>query len=86
MNNDNRLKRVFAEAFSLSPEEVTDALAYQECAAWDSIAHMTLVVSIDAEFGTMLETDDIIDMSSFGMAKQILTKHGISFCESSSAA
>jgi hypothetical protein len=40
---------------------------------------MTLVAGIDMEFDTMLEMDDIIDMSSFGKAKEILMKYKVEF-------
>ena len=79
VSNEERLKKAFAEALSISADDVTDSLAYNECPAWDSIAHMVLVASIDAEFNTMLEMDDILDMSSFGKAKEILGKFGVSF-------
>ena len=59
MNNEERLKKAFADALELPLEEIHDALAYQECAVWDSIAHMALVASIDQEFDTMMEMDDM---------------------------
>ena len=79
VTNEEKLRWVFAEAFDLPLAEITDALAYRECAKWDSIAHMALVAAIDAAFQTMLETDDIIDLSSFRKAREILGKYGVSF-------
>jgi acyl carrier protein len=79
MNNEDRLKKVFAESFGIPAESIDDSLAYQKCERWDSIAHMTLVAGIDMEFDTMLEMDDIIDMSSFGKAKEILMKYKVEF-------
>jgi acyl carrier protein len=73
-----RLRRVFAKVFEIPEEEVTPDLAYRGIPQWDSVAHMALVAAIDTEFGTLLETDDVLDLSSFAMAVSILKeRHGI---------
>jgi acyl carrier protein len=40
---------------------------------------MSLVALIESEFDIMLDTNDIIDMSSVGKAKSILGKYGVTF-------
>jgi acyl carrier protein len=40
---------------------------------------MSLVASIEDTFDIMMDTDDIIDMSSVGKAKEILVNYGIEF-------
>jgi hypothetical protein len=40
---------------------------------------MALVAALDETFDIMLDTDDVIDMSSYGKAREILTKYGIQF-------
>ena len=71
------LVQIFAEALTLDPELVTDSLSYQGISQWDSVAHMTLIAALEDEYEIMLDTDDIIDMSSFAKARQILTKYGV---------
>ena len=56
--------------------KVTDSLAYGQ-PGWDSVAHMALIAAIERAFDIMLETDDVIGMSSFAVAKTIVAKHGI---------
>jgi len=79
MTNEERLKKVFAVSFELPIEDIVDSLAYKTCPKWDSLAHMALVVGIDTEFGTMMEMDDIIAISSYAKAREILSKYGIDF-------
>ena len=74
-----RLERCFVEALGVAPEAVTDNLAYNSIKQWDSVAHMALVTALESEFNLMLDTDEIIAMSSVGAAKQILGKHGVTF-------
>lgn len=79
MNNEQKLREIFSSALQISIDRVTDELTYNSIPEWDSIAHMTLISEIDNEFDTMLDTDDVLDMSSFEMAKEILAKYEIQF-------
>jgi acyl carrier protein len=73
------LKDIFAKVLHISKEQVTDELKYGSIAEWDSIAHMSLIAELDEQYDIMLDTEDVIDMSSFAQAKHILSKYGVSF-------
>jgi acyl carrier protein len=77
--NQNRLVKCFVESLGLPAAEVVDGLAYNSVKQWDSVGHMALVAALETEFNLMLDTDEIIAMSSVAVAKQILQKHGVSF-------
>ena len=78
MTNVEKLAKVFAETFGIN-EADTKGLQYQGIDQWDSVGHMTLVAAIEDEFDIQLDTDDIIDMSSFEKAQEILAKYDIQF-------
>lgn len=78
-NNHEQVKSVFAESLGISPSLVTDELTYNTIAQWDSVAHMSLIAALEKSFDVMLDTDDVIDMSSVKKAKEILAKHGVTF-------
>lgn len=78
MTNVEKLAKVFADTFGISEAEIK-GLQYQGIEQWDSVGHMTLVAAIEDEFDIQLDTDDIIDMSSFEKAQEILTKYDIQF-------
>lgn len=44
-----------------------------------SVAHMGLIAQLEDNYGVLLDTDDIIDMSSVGKAREILAKYGVAF-------
>lgn len=71
------LKQIFADSLGIEPTAVNDDLSYQGINQWDSVAHMALVAMIEDEYGIMLDTDDIIDMSSYAKALSILAGYGI---------
>ncbi len=77
--NEQKLRRAFATALNMDVAHVHDDLVYGNSPGWDSVAHMALVATLDDTFEIMLDTDDVIDMSSYPIARQILTKYGIQF-------
>jgi acyl carrier protein len=79
MNPTVQLKDAFVKALTIDPGIDFDSLAYGTTEGWDSVAHMGLVAEIEAAFDIMLSTDDLIAMSSFGKAKEIVSRYGITF-------
>jgi acyl carrier protein len=78
MDNTEKLKKAFSEALEISTETITDDLSYGS-ESWDSVAHLSLVAIIETEFDVMFGTNDVLDMSSFKKAKEILQKYDIKF-------
>jgi acyl carrier protein len=72
-----QVEAVFSVALGIDSSLVNDELSYNSIKEWDSVAHMGLVAALEETYGIMLETDDIIDMSSVAKAKQILAKYGV---------
>jgi acyl carrier protein len=79
MDNTLKLYSTFAQAFGISLTKINDDLEYNTIPEWDSVAHMALIAEIESIFDIMLDTDDIIDMRSVGIAKNILSKYNITF-------
>lgn len=76
MTNLEKYTNVFVENLQVSAEECNE-LKYQGVELWDSVGHMTLVAALEDAFDIMLDTDDIIDLSSFEKGKEILAKYDI---------
>lgn len=68
----DRVYSAFKESFDLDDETNTSKLVYQAYPAWTSIGHMILVAALESEFDTMLETDDILEMSNFEKTVSIM--------------
>lgn len=74
MTNYEKYLAAFTESFEVSADEA-EKLEYQAIPAWDSVGHMGLIAAIEDAFGIMMDTDDIIDLSSFEKGKEILAKN-----------
>ena len=79
MNNIEKYKSAFAEAFSVDIEQVNDNLEYESIEEWDSIGHMGLIAELEDAFDISMEMDDIIDFSSFNKGQEILNKYDVKF-------
>jgi acyl carrier protein len=71
------LEQIFAVTLAIDIAQVEDSLAYASIPEWDSLSHMTLVAALEKHYNIMLDTDDVIDMSSVGKARAILRKYGV---------
>lgn len=78
MSNLEKYTNAFVEAFEVTPEEAK-TLKYQDIKAWDSVGHMGLVANLEEAFDIMLETEDIIDLSSYEKGQEILSKYDVTF-------
>jgi acyl carrier protein len=67
-----KLREVFVEALDLDDDVDVEALKYRDIEAWDSVGHMALVAAIEDEFDVQFDTDQVIDMSSFKVAAEMV--------------
>ena len=79
MSNDQKYKSIVIKSLGINDSSFNEEIKYNEIPEWDSIGHMTLMSGLEEEFGITLETDDIVDFSSFKKGKEILGKYKISF-------
>ena len=73
MTSLEKLNNVFCETFQIE-KSMLHGLSYQSIPIWDSVGHMALIASLEQEFDIMMETDDIIDFSTFEKGMEILEK------------
>ena len=62
----DRVRKVIAEALGQALEQVTPAMTPADSPAWDSIGHLTIVTSLELEFGCAFSPEDIMQMNSVG--------------------
>lgn len=77
MKNIEKYNLAFTETFSINADILNDEFSYQAIAEWDSVGHMGLIAALEDTFEIMLETEDIIEFSSYGYGKVILKKYGV---------
>jgi acyl carrier protein len=77
MNKLEQYNKIFIENLDVTGEQLK-SLAYQSVPSWDSVRHMAIMASLEEAFDIMMETDDIIDFSSYEKGIEILkTKYDV---------
>ena len=79
MSNLKKYQKVFVSTFSIDEKTQVNTLKYQDIQEWDSIGHMTLISNLEDQFKISVDTDDIVDFSSFKKGMEILGKYKIKF-------
>ncbi|MDB9742875.1 acyl carrier protein [Pelagibacteraceae bacterium] len=78
MKNKDKYIDIFIESLSIDKKKFNEKLKYNDIPEWDSINHMTLMSGLEEGFNISMDSDDIIDFSSFKKGIQILKKYKIS--------
>ena len=79
MDNQQTLRQCFQSALGLKATDALEGLAYGASPVWDSVAHTALVAELESSFGVELTSQDILQITSFQKARQVLERHGVSF-------
>ena len=77
MKSKSKYIEIFIKSFSIDKKKFNEKIKYNDIPEWDSIGHMTLMSDLEEAFDISIDTDDIIDFSSFKKGIQILKKYKI---------
>jgi len=75
LDTEERVKKAFIDALDLPEGTEVRSLAYRQHPKWTSLGHMTIVAALEDAFDCMLEGDEILAMSSFDKAVDIMRKY-----------
>jgi len=70
-----KVDSVFKDVLGVDPRQDPAAVVYNQTQGWDSVAHMMLVAGLEEAFDCMLEMDDILGMSSYDKALEIMANY-----------
>ena len=77
MSNKQKYQDIFIKSLSINNNKFNENIKYNEIPEWDSIGHMTLMSGLEEGFGITMDTDDIVDFSSFKKGIEILKKYKV---------
>lgn len=76
MSNLEKYNEIFKETLNVS-DDMLAGLKYQDVKEWDSVGHISLIGELEDTFDIEIDTDDIIDFSSYEKGKDILAKYDV---------
>lgn len=76
MTNLEQYNKIFRSMFRKTDEELLE-LRYRAIPLWDSVGHMDLVGELEEAFDIRIDTQDVLDFTSYVKGKEILGRYGI---------
>ena len=76
---EEKYQKAFIDGLDIDSDSDLKNLKFNDIEEWDSIGHMSLMSALEETFDISLETDDIVDFSSYEKGKEILKKYKVSF-------
>ena len=70
--NRTELNAIIANAIRMHPEEITDSLNSDNCAAWDSLAKLAIAASLYDRLGIRVSTEEIFELNSRQSIEQLI--------------
>ncbi len=71
---ENKVYEVVAKTFSITKESINAKTGPSDILSWDSLGHMTLVSSIEKEFGIEFEFEEMFEIVSVQSIINILNR------------
>jgi acyl carrier protein len=72
-----RVKKTLGLVFGIPTERVPDNASMDNTESWDSIKHMSLILSLEQEFGVKFTEESIGEMLSLPLILAVLKEHGV---------
>ena len=73
----DKLIEMFADEFGLDASQLDENTTPETVEAWDSLASMRLVETIEDSFGVKLTTSDIMKMNKISIVRDVLRSKNI---------
>ena len=69
------IQKLIADVLNIPQDRISDDLHMKDCAEWDSLKHMELILAIEQAYAIELSGDDIAEMTSVAAIKTILARY-----------
>ena len=69
---DQRLRRIFHDVLGVDPDLLRDDTTAADIEGWDSLAHVTLMFSIEQEYGIQFAGDEFATLSNVGALRTLI--------------
>ncbi|MFH1277866.1 MAG: acyl carrier protein [Candidatus Eisenbacteria bacterium] len=69
-----RLQTIFRTVFCLAPDADVPGLSMENHPAWDSMAHINLLLSVEQEFRVSLSPEEVAEAVSFERLQELIAQ------------
>ena len=69
---ETRLVKILSNSLGVTDSEINSDTSMESLDAWDSLAHLSVVITIEEEFEISLNEEEILRMTSFSEIFELL--------------
>ncbi|EDY20288.1 conserved hypothetical protein [Chthoniobacter flavus Ellin428] len=73
---NDKLLQILADTLGVDVGTLNEETSMENTAAWDSVAHLNLVLSLEQSFGQRFSPDEFMQMQSVAAIRRALAAHG----------
>lgn len=73
---EDALRGVMQDVLGIAPGEFRETLRMQDVEAWDSVLHMTLMLTLEQTYGVSFDPEEAQQMTSVAAIREALRSHG----------
>lgn len=77
MTNLEKYNQAFAEVFAVDVTVLNNQFSKDSVDDWDSVHQLNLIALVEESFGLLLETEEIMEFTSYKKGKDILAKYEV---------
>jgi len=74
---DQRLQQIFREALDNDKLTLTDTMSPETTPAWDSLAHVKLMMGCEEDFGVKFSIEETVESTSVAKLRAVLAAKGV---------
>src|SRR4051794_8391088 len=75
---NDKLLQILADTLGADPVTLSEQTSIENTPAWDSVAHLNLVLSLEQAFGQKFTPEEFMQMQSVEAIQRALAAHGVS--------
>ena len=72
-----KVQQIISTTLKVPPDKITRETSENDLAAWDSLAHVNLMMSLEQAFDLSLEVEDFPKLTSVPAILEYLEEHGV---------
>jgi len=77
MSNNEKLKEILALILEIDVRDINDSTSFDVIDSWDSMNHMSIILSIEEEFNIKISDEAALDLTSYPLLLKLLKLWGI---------
>jgi acyl carrier protein len=66
---DHRLKETLSDVLGIAATDIAAETSPDNVAAWDSLAHMNLIIAVEEAFGVTIPDHEAVELTSYALLR-----------------